>query len=303
MHTIELGNVSVTRIPHFRHWSLPAAEFLPGSGPALWQANKSWLAPVHWQPATGRVGVAVQSWLLRSAGATIIIDTGLAAQTARPGVPAGTSLPEALAAAGVAPEDVDLVVCTHLHADHVGWNTRLDGAERIPVFPRARYLFSRPDLDFFHPSALTEEPGRSAVVYAESVEPILRAGRALIWDGAHTIDENLRLRLAPGHTPGHGIVILDSGGCRAVFAGDLLHTPVQLRAPELSSCFCHDGPAAARTRRAVLQWAADHTALVIPAHFAGAGAVEIKRSGTGFAVRRWARFGSHFPAEEGAGPA
>lgn len=300
MRTVELGNVSVTRITHFSHWSLPAAEFLPGSDPELWAANRSWLAPAHWEPTEGRVGIVVQSWLLRSAGAVIIVDTGLAAQTARAGVPAGASLPDALAAAGVTPEEVDLVVCTHLHADHVGWNTRIEGGERVPAFPRARYLFSRPDVDFFHPGALTEGPGRSAVVYEESVEPILRAGKAIVWDDAHTIDENLRLCLAPGHTPGHGIMILQSGGDRAVFAGDLLHTPVQLAAPHLSSCFCHDRPAAARTRRAVLQWAADRAALVIPAHFGGAGAVEIERNGTGFAVRRWAGFADTSPPEVGA---
>jgi len=295
MHTIELGNVSVTRIPHFSHWTLPGTEFLPGSDPGLWEANRSWLAPAHWDAAAGRVRVAVQSWLLRSAGATIIIDTGLADQSARPGVPAGASLPAALAEAAVAPTDVDIVVCTHLHADHVGWNTRVDGGEHVPAFPGARYLFSRPDLDFFHPGILTEQPGRSAVVYAESVEPILRAGKALIWDDVHTIDENLQLRLARGHTPGHGIVTLKSGGDAAVFAGDLLHTPLQLHAPHLSSCFCHDRPAAAQTRGAVLQWAADHRALVIPAHFAGAGAVEIKRDGAAFAIRRWGGFASDLP--------
>jgi len=295
MRTIELGNVSVTRILHFSHWAWPGTEFLPGSDPELWEANRSWLTPAHWDPAAGRVRVAVQSWLLRSAGATIIIDTGLPAQSVRPGVPAGASLPAALAAVGLALADVDIVVCTHLHADHVGWNTRLDGGGRVPAFPAAQYLFSRRDLDFFHPSALTEEPGRSAAVYAESVEPILHAGQALIWDDAHTIDENLQLRLAPGHTPGHGIVILESGGDRAVFAGDLLHTPLQLHAPHLSSRFCHDGPTAARTRRAVLQWAADRTALVIPAHFAGAGAVEIKRDGSGFAIRRWGGFADDIP--------
>jgi glyoxylase-like metal-dependent hydrolase (beta-lactamase superfamily II) len=189
----------------------------------------------------------------------------------------------------VAPSDVDLVICTHLHADHVGWNTQLDeGGERVPTFPNAQYLFSKPDLDFFHPSALTEEPGRSVTVYAESIEPILRVGQALIWDDTHTIDEDLELSLAPGHTPGHGILTLESGDDRAVFVGDLLHTPVQVLAPDLSSCFCHEPSAAARTRRKVLQWAADNTALVVPAHFGGASAVEIERNGSGFAVRRWA---------------
>ncbi|MFC4121547.1 MBL fold metallo-hydrolase [Nonomuraea zeae] len=291
MHTIELGDVSVTMVPHFHNQPLSPAEFFPGGDPDLWEANRSWLSPAHWDAEAGRVRVAVQSWLLRSRGRTILIDTGLAAGTARPGVPAGAPLPAALAAAGVTPAGVDLVVCTHLHADHVGGNTHLDGGgERVPAFPNARYLFSRADLDFFHPSVLTEEPGRSAIVHAESIEPILRSGQALVWEDAHTIDENLELALAPGHTPGHAVLTLASGGDRAVFVGDLLHAPVQLLSPDLSSCFCHDPAEAARTRRRVLQWAADHHALVIPAHFGGARAVEIERDGRGFAPRRWAGF-------------
>ena len=101
MQTIERGNVAVTRIPHFCHWSLPYAEFLPGSDQEQWEESRSWLAPGHVEAGTARVGIAVQSWLLRSAGRTIIIDTGLAAETARSGIPAGTLLPAALAAAGV----------------------------------------------------------------------------------------------------------------------------------------------------------------------------------------------------------
>jgi glyoxylase-like metal-dependent hydrolase (beta-lactamase superfamily II) len=297
MHTIELGDVSVTMIPLLDNWPLSPAEFFPEGDPELWEANRSWLSPAHWDAEAGRVRVAVQSWLLRSGGRTIVIDTGLAVDTDRPGVPAGASLPAALSTVGVAPADVDLVICTHLHADHVGGNTHLDeGGERVPAFPNARYLLSQPDLDFFHPSTLTEEPGRSATVYAESIEPILRAGRALIWDDSHIIDENLELALAPGHTPGHGVLTLTSGDDRAIFVGDLLHAPVQLLAPDLSSCFCHDPATAAQTRRKVLQWAADHTALVIPAHFGGARAVEIERNGSGFAPRRWAGFSENVPS-------
>jgi glyoxylase-like metal-dependent hydrolase (beta-lactamase superfamily II) len=291
MQTIELGHVSVTRIAHLDSWSLSPAEFFPGSDPALWAANRPWLSPAHWDPGTDRVHVAVQSWLLRSTGHTILIDTGLSTATTRPGVPTGAAFPAALAAAGVAPTDVDLVICTHLHPDHVGWNTTLDPTgEWVPTFPNARYLFSRPDLDFFHPRELVEGPGRSATVFAESIEPILRAGQASIWDNSHTIDEHLRLDLAPGHTPGLGVLTLESGVDRAVFVGDLLHTPIQLLRPDLSSCFCHDPATAARSRRTVLDWAADHTALVIPAHFGAAGAVEINRDGSHYAIRRWADF-------------
>ncbi|WP_329237499.1 MBL fold metallo-hydrolase [Actinoallomurus sp. NBC_01490] len=291
MHTIELGGVSVTRIPHFDNWPLSPAAFLPGSDPELWEANMSWLSPAFWNAEADRVKVAVQSWLLRSAGRTILIDTGLGVDTARPGVPSGADLPAVLATVGVAPADVDLVICTHLHADHVGWNTRrTESGDRVPTFPNARYLFSRPDLEFFHPDVLTEEPGRSAAIYAESIEPVLNAGQAQVWNDSHVIDENLKLTLAPGHTPGHGVLTLESGDDRAVFVGDLLHTPVQILAPEASSCFCHDPSAASRSRRKVLQWAADHTALVVPAHFGGAGAVEVGREGTRFTIKRWAGF-------------
>lgn len=291
MHTIELGGVSVTRIPYFDNWPLPPTAFLPGSDPELWEENRSWLSPAFWDAEADRVRVTVQSWLLRSAGRTILIDTGLGVDTARPGVPAGADLPAALATVGVAPADVDLVICTHLHADHVGWNTRrTESGDRVPAFPNARYLFSRPDLEFFHPDALIEEPGRSAAVYAESIEPVLNAGQAQVWDDSYVIDENLKLTLAPGHTPGHGLLTLKSGNDHAVFVGDLLHTPVQILAPEASSCFCHDPSAASRSRNKMLQWAADHTALVIPAHFGGAGAVEVSRADTRFTIQRWAGF-------------
>lgn len=286
MHTIELGRVSVTRIPHFGNGPLSPADFFPGTDQDLWRANRSWLVPDHWDEDANRVRVEVQTWLLRSAGRTIVVDTGLAAGIVQQD---GVPLTASLTVAGVAPTDVDLVICTHLHADHVGGNTAPDGdGGWVPAFPNARYLFSRPDLDFFDPRTLTEEPGRGATVHEQSIAPVLRSGQAQIWDDSYVVDENLRLTLAPGHTPGHNVLTLESGGDRAVFAGDLLHSPVQVLTPEVSSCFCHDPAEAARTRASILAWAADHGALVIPAHFGGAGAVEVGRDGSRFTVRRWA---------------
>ncbi|WP_327290653.1 MBL fold metallo-hydrolase [Streptomyces sp. NBC_01198] len=293
MDTIEWGGVRVTRIGLFENAPLPPAAFFPATDRARWEANRSWLAPAHWDPDADRVRIAVQAWLLRSAGRTVLVDTGLAADSARTGVhPGGVSLVEALAAAGVAADDVDTVVNTHLHADHVGGNTRFDSSagERVPAFPRARYLFSRADLDFFDSRTLTEQPGRSAVVHAESIEPVLRAGQADVWEGGHVIDEHLHLEPAPGHTPGHAVLSLTAGGERALFVGDLLHSPLQVLTPEVSSCFCHDPATAARTRRRVLEQAADERALLVPAHFGGARAVEVAREGSRFALTGWAGF-------------
>ena len=124
----------------------------------------------------------MQTWLLRCAGQTILVDTGLGTSTARPGVPVGVPFPDALAAVGVAPADVDLVVCTHpAPRPHRMEHPQRRHGEWVPTFPNAQYLFSRPDLDFFHPRDLIEGPGRSASVFAESIEPVLRSGQALIW--------------------------------------------------------------------------------------------------------------------------
>jgi glyoxylase-like metal-dependent hydrolase (beta-lactamase superfamily II) len=289
MDAFELGHLSVTRIGQFDNWPLSPAEFFPGTDQELWLANRSWLAPEHWNPAEDKVQVSVGSWLIRSADRTIIVDTGLGAGGDRPGLPSGTPFVSALAGAGVTPADVDIVICTHLHPDHVGGNTIVDDTGVWgPTFPHAQYLFSRPDVDFFGNPGLDEGPGRSVAVFAASIAPVVQAGQALIWDSTHVIDEHLKLVLAPGHTPGSAVLSVESGGDRALFVGDLLHTPVQVLRPQVSSCFCHDPAAAARSRRRILEWAADHRALVVPAHFGGGRAVEIVRDGAGLNIARWA---------------
>ena len=111
-----------------------------------------------------------------------------------------------------------------------------------------------------------------------------------LWGGSHVIDGNLRLEDAPGHTPGSSVIKLRSGGDRALFAADILHTPLQLAYPEHSSCFCTDAAQARETRTALLSWAADTNALVLPAHFSGHSALEIEHRGDSFAIRQWAPF-------------
>jgi glyoxylase-like metal-dependent hydrolase (beta-lactamase superfamily II) len=128
------------------------------------------------------------------------------------------------------------------------------------------------------------------LVYADSITPVL--DRAVLWEGGHRIDAHLTLEPAPGHTPGSSVVRLSSGGDRAVFVGDMLHSPVQILEPEYNSCFCEDPRAAAATRRSVLERAADLRELVVPAHFAGPGAAEVRRDGTHFAIAGWAPGGN-----------
>jgi glyoxylase-like metal-dependent hydrolase (beta-lactamase superfamily II) len=148
------------------------------------------------------------------------------------------------------------------------------------------------DFDFWNP-ANGHEPnlGRgNQNVFEDSVAPVHEAGQALLWEDRHRIDANLTLDLAPGHTPGSSVLTLDSGGDRALFVGDLLHTALQLVEPDTNSCFCEDPAQARATRRRLLGQAADTNALVLPAHLGGHGGAEVVRDGDRFAIKDWAPF-------------
>ena len=302
MDQITLGDVTVTRVKeYYGSVEMGPREFFPESPDGAWDEHRNWLAPDFLNPETGECVSAIQTWLLRSEGRTILVDTGVGNHKDRPYAPVwsrlDTNFLDNLAAAGVRPEDVDVVVNTHVHYDHVGWNTVLRNGEWVPAFPNATYLIPRADQTYFDPRNAHRRPAPrtehdrlrregSLLVYADSIAPVL--GKAVLWEGNHRIGRNLTLEPAPGHTPGSSVVRLASGGERAVFVGDLLHSPVQILAPQHSSCFCEDEQQAAVTRRRVLERAADDRELVVPAHFAGPGAAEVRRDGSRFAIRRWA---------------
>lgn len=301
MHRFQLGDVEVTKIVEWQGELAPARFIIPDSPPEIWQYNESRLSPDYWHPATDAYYGAVQTWMLRSEGKVILIDTGIGNDRHRPQIPRfdhlKTGFLDSLAEAGARPEDVDIVINTHIHYDHVGWNTELRNDEWVPTFPNATYLIPRADQTYFDPRNAQRRPAPrdeheqrrregSLIVYADSIAPVL--GRAVLWETTYRIDGNLSLQAAPGHTPGSSIVRLSSGSDRAVFVGDLVHSPVQILEPSYSSCFCEDPEEAASTRRSVLERAADTRELVVPAHFAGVGTAEIRRDGSQFTVSRWA---------------
>lgn len=297
MHETVLGDVTVTRVmEYFGPVGMTPDVFFPESPDEAWRRHESWLAPDFVDPATNGCQSAIQTWLLRSEGRTILVDTGVGNHKERPYAPVwsrlNTDFLGNLARAGVRPEDVDLVINTHLHVDHVGWNTYLDDRTWVPTFPNATYLMPRRDFDFWNPAnGHSPNLGRgNQNVFEDSVAPVHDAGRALLWDDTYQIDSNLRLELAPGHTPGSSVLMLESGTDRAAFVGDLLHTPLQVVEPDTNSCFC-EAPAQARaTRRRLLGWAADTGALVLPAHLGGHGGAHVERDGDRFSIRSWAPF-------------
>jgi len=298
VRSMVLGDVEVIRVVEWHEPFLPASAMFPGAAAGVWKDNEDWLAPDHWEPDGGLVVLALQSWVLRSGGRTVLVDTGAGDGRERPGMgPFHQSRSDflgLLARAGVHPQDVDVVVNTHLHVDHVGWNTvDADGqgdGQWVPAFPNAQYLIPAAD-DFHYGPDNAYGNGVQEVdrlIYEDSIAPIHRAGQAVLWDGLHRIDEHLTLESAPGHTPGSSVLRLASGSDRAVFVGDLLHSPVQILDPCCNSSACLDPEQAVASRRRILGRAADERELLVPAHFGGAGALEVRRDSAGFVLGPWA---------------
>jgi glyoxylase-like metal-dependent hydrolase (beta-lactamase superfamily II) len=293
--TITLGAVEIIPVFEQRVALLPRVMAFPEI--ELWEKNRDWLAPHFWDPGADTVVSSLRSWVVRSEGTTIVVDTGVGNDRDRPSMPAfdhlQTGYLDNLAAAGVRPEDVDSVVTTHLHSDHVGWNTQLVDGDWVPTFPNARYLISRADFDYWNPA--NANPTRSGPhmvgVFEDSVTPVHQAGQTLLWEDGYDIDANLRLEPAPGHTPGSAVLWLRSGADRAVFVGDLLHSPLQIVEPDLCPCLDEDEPASRASRHRVLDAVANDNALMLPAHFPGAGAVEVRHDGAGYSFTEWAASG------------
>ena len=237
MQTITLGKVELTRVLEWQGPFAPAATILPDAAPESWEQ----FAPDFWQD--GMFTVALQTWVLRSEGRTILVDTGIGdvqfPQETRP----RDMLPALLAGVGIGPDDVDVVVNTHLHYDHVGWNTVDHGDGRY------RCSRARPTSSRRRTSRPAGRPRRA--IGCPTRTPWLRSSRRVrrcCGTGSTGSTANLTLETAPGHTPGSSVLRLASGADRAVFVGDLLHSPVQIVHPEHRSCFDED-PAAARRSR------------------------------------------------------
>ena len=279
MDTITLGEVTITRVVEIGRSAFPTTSMLPDSTPDAVAAHHHWLKPHFFDEVVGDIGSRIQTFVVKTPRHTVLIDTGVGNDKHRHETPLwnlrrGTYLDD-LAAAGVEPEDVDVVVCTHLHVDHVGWNTRwVDGAW-TPTFPRARYVIAGDEWEFWkHERDRGTEPSGCI---DDSVVPIVDAGRAVLTDSDAAIDEYLTFEPWPGHTPGHVAVRLRARDGEAVFSGDLMHRVVQVAEPQWSSMFCHDHARARATRRDFIERHADSGTLILAAHFPRPGYIVTER--------------------------
>jgi glyoxylase-like metal-dependent hydrolase (beta-lactamase superfamily II) len=238
-----------------------------------------------WSPTSGILFNTYQTFVIRSAKRTVLIDTCVGENKARPphfNYPKQPWL-DGFDRQGLRFEQVDVVVNTHLHVDHCGWNTRLVNGRWMPTFPKARYCMSDVEFGYWRDQTALgwELPGR---IWTDSALPLVESGHAHLVTMDARVDDDLSLIPTPGHTPGHVCVRLRSGGLEAIFIGDLMHHPIQCAEPGWSSCFCVDPQLAASTRRRLFESVADTSTIIVPEHFPYPTAGRIRSHGAAF---RW----------------
>jgi len=273
-----VGAVTVTRIVESEGSSPPT--FLFANLSAEQVRSHASLRP-HFATAEGRLIASIHMFVVESRGQTIVVDTCVGNDKERV-LPAWNRLSGPFladfAAAGFAADRIDFVVCTHLHSDHVGWNTRLVDGRWVPTFARARYLASRTEYD--HLRAVDAAAERQLL--ADSVQPVVDAGLFDWVESSHAITDEVRLEPTPGHTPGHVSVRIRSHGAEAVITGDLMHHPVQCNDPSVCSNFDADRAQALATRVRFLREQADRDVLVLGTHFAAPTGGRIVSAGAAF---------------------
>ncbi|MBW2422921.1 MAG: MBL fold metallo-hydrolase [Deltaproteobacteria bacterium] len=269
----EVGDVRVTRVLE-QQAPVPPEELIANIDPERLRGHMSWLAP-HFIDAEGQIILSIHALVVESCGKTIVVDTCMGNDRPLPmDFPAlHTSFLEDLEKV-VAREEVDYVLCTHLHFDHVGWNTMLQDGEGVPTCPNARYLFGREEYEHW-----TSAEASDVVDLGYAVTPIVEAGLHELVETDHRITDEVRLESTPGHTPGHVSVRIDSGGSAAVITGDMVHHPVQLAEPTWSSHPDSIPEMAIQTRRDFVKRYGDQPVLVIGTHFAGPTAGHIVLDG------------------------
>jgi glyoxylase-like metal-dependent hydrolase (beta-lactamase superfamily II) len=267
MNSWQIGDVQVTCIVEFKSAVPydPERGMIIGATPEV-LAQISWLKPKYVSPE-GHLLMAVQAVLVEAPGLKLVVDTCIGNDKPRRmtrGIGLKTGFLQRLEAAGWTRDDVTAVVCTHLHIDHIGWNTMLEDGRWVPTFPRARYLMSSKEYEFW---AQDEEDDEQVAAMGDSVQPLFDAGLVQLVESDHVLTPEVRLLPSPGHTPGHVSVAIESGGQRAVITGDMMHHPCQIARPELLARFDSDHDAALATRQRLLAEWADQPVLVVGTHF------------------------------------
>lgn len=272
----QVGDVRITQVVELTTASL-GPHLLPQATPAAMQSIP-WMAPFI--DERGRIVLSMHALVVESLGQTIVVDTCIGNDKSRT-YPKWNNMQgdflQRFSAAGFSTQQVDTVLCTHMHVDHVGWNTRWQDGAWLPTFPRAEYLFAEDEWRYWR-----EQSQEYGPVIEDSVQPIFDSGQAVLVSQQHRLNEEIFLLPTPGHTPGHVSVHIQSKGEAAIITGDMLHHPCQIVHPDWSTTADTDQSMAAATRTAFLRQYSDQPVLVIGTHFAAPTAGHIVRDGVAY---------------------
>ncbi|KAB2919809.1 MAG: MBL fold metallo-hydrolase [Hyphomicrobiaceae bacterium] len=282
---IQLGDIKIHRVVEQQQPMFDALDFFPSLTKEVLDQNRAWLEPHYLDPATGKIVICVQSYVVQTLHHNILIDSCVGNHKPRPGRPfwhmqSNDRYERALAATGLTFDDIDYVMCTHLHVDHVGWNTRLESGRWVPTFPKARYLFADRELAFW--TQKQKEDPASWPWISDSVLPIVEANRAEVVRSDHVLGDLVQLMPTPGHTIDHYSVHVGKPGQDALITGDMIHSPIQARFPDLGMRADYDSRLAGQTRRKVFGRFCDTSTLMCMAHFPSPSTGRITRRGDGF---------------------
>ena len=280
----DLGGIQVRRVAELVDIPFPAEVIYGEQCSGAIEYLRDVLGPSHIDRENLDLLLSFHCFLVRTNQHIILVDLCIGNNKSRPTRPPwhlrdGPFLAQ-LSAVGVEPDDVDFVMCTHLHADHVGWNTKREDGAWVPTFPNAEYLFTETEYSYWK-AAFDAEPPEPLNYgsFEDSVLPVVVAGQATMVASDHRVDAGIHLEAAPGHTPGNVLVHLEDGGGHAILCGDVMHHPVQLIHPEWSTKFCHDQDQSFITRTRLLENYSDTRTLILPAHFQAPTFGRIVRAG------------------------
>ncbi len=281
----KLGDVTIHRVIEQEGAWFDAFNFFPSLTKELFEENRSWIEPKYF--SENKIVLCVQSYLVRTPHHNILVDSCVGNHKPRPARPmwhmrSNDDYERNLAAAGLGVGDIDYVMCTHLHVDHVGWNTRLENGRWVPTFPKAKYLFADRELAFW--TERQKEDASRCPWITDSVLPIVEAKRAELVKSDHALNDLVRLVPTPGHTIDHFSVQVGRAGQDAVITGDMIHSPLQARYPELGMFADYDSTQSGRTRRDLFGRLCDSSTLMCMAHFPSPSMGRLRRWGDGFKV-------------------
>ena len=288
MKTQKFGDISVQKVLDGVE-NFKADIAFPEIDLEVFNQHKSWVEPFY-DFATKTIKISMHSYVISTPEINILVDTCIGNDKNRVGngpiykanadVLSHWNLRESpylqnLNNIGLTTEDIDYVMCTHLHADHVGWNTRLENNRWVPTFPNAKYLFSPEELASISKESKNPYDQYTKLVYEDSILPVIEAGQSILIDNGLDLGKGIHLLPTPGHSPGHYCIEIESAKHKGILTGDVLHNPIQVNYPDLSTMFCADKTKSNEQRIKLVDQLTDTETIVLAAHFCGSTAGRI----------------------------